>query len=298
MKSKITILFLLISLVAVSQSVPNTTTFSLQDVVNVVNPTTDDLNDCFADANSDYFNDSYSGSKNSLLNFRDYGPHNAGTVVIFTSSGTWTSPSGITEVIVECWGGGGAGGAGGTGTQGGGGGSAGGYFKGRCDIMSNHTYTIVVGTGGIATTGNGGNGTSSSFNFDAGISEDKIMTSGGGGGKDYDNGGDAGSANYFSYYGTMPDADRTSYFGGMGAAGTSSYSGGGGGSSGTTGAGGNASTITGGSGTALYGGGGGNGTNTSNSNGFHGSNYGGGGGGATGTGTAGNGAAGLVRIIY
>ena len=56
--------------------VPNTTTFSLQDVVVEVNPTTADLQDCFNDATDSYFNSSYSGSKNSLLNFRDYGSHN------------------------------------------------------------------------------------------------------------------------------------------------------------------------------------------------------------------------------
>ena len=31
-------------------AVPDTTTFTLQDVVTEVNPTTDDLVDCFADA--------------------------------------------------------------------------------------------------------------------------------------------------------------------------------------------------------------------------------------------------------
>ena len=49
--------------------VPNTGTFSLQDVVNVVNPTTDDLVDCFADAVASKFDSTYSGSKNQLLNF-------------------------------------------------------------------------------------------------------------------------------------------------------------------------------------------------------------------------------------
>jgi len=57
-------------------AVPNTTTFDLQDVVDEVNPTTDDLVACFAAANPDYFNPTYEGSKNSLLNFRDYGSHN------------------------------------------------------------------------------------------------------------------------------------------------------------------------------------------------------------------------------
>ena len=54
-------------------AVPDTTTFTLQDVVTEVNPTTDDLVDCFADAVSSKFDSNYSGSKNSLLNFRNYG---------------------------------------------------------------------------------------------------------------------------------------------------------------------------------------------------------------------------------
>ena len=59
-------------------SVPNTNTFSLQDVVNVVDPTTDDLVDCFSDADSSAFNSSYNpngaGNNNNILNFRDYSP--------------------------------------------------------------------------------------------------------------------------------------------------------------------------------------------------------------------------------
>jgi hypothetical protein len=52
--------------------VPNTTTFTLQNVVDEVNPTTDDLVDCFSDANSSGFDGTYSGNKDNLLNFRNY----------------------------------------------------------------------------------------------------------------------------------------------------------------------------------------------------------------------------------
>ena len=52
--------------------VPNTTTFTLQNVVDAVNPTTDDLVDSFADAVSSKFDSDYEGSKNQLLNFRNY----------------------------------------------------------------------------------------------------------------------------------------------------------------------------------------------------------------------------------
>ena len=63
-------------------SVPNTTTFDLEDVVNEVNPTTDDLVDCFADANDDFFDPTYEGSKNSLLNFRNYNAYYEGILYI------------------------------------------------------------------------------------------------------------------------------------------------------------------------------------------------------------------------
>lgn len=76
MRSRLLIILLIVGLNVFAQ-VPNTTTFTLQDVVDEVNPTTNDLQDCFNDANADYFNPTYEGSKNSLLNFRDYGSHNA-----------------------------------------------------------------------------------------------------------------------------------------------------------------------------------------------------------------------------
>jgi hypothetical protein len=54
--------------------VPNTNTFSLADVVSVVNPTTDDLQDCINDANSGYYDPTYySPPVTSLLEFRNYG---------------------------------------------------------------------------------------------------------------------------------------------------------------------------------------------------------------------------------
>lgn len=53
-------------------AVPDTTTFSLQDVVDVVAPTTNDLVDCFADADSNMYDSAYSQSKNQLDDFRNY----------------------------------------------------------------------------------------------------------------------------------------------------------------------------------------------------------------------------------
>tara|TARA_R110000796_G_scaffold181330_3_gene297954 strand:- start:3074 stop:3493 length:420 start_codon:yes stop_codon:yes gene_type:complete len=57
-------------------SIPNTTTFTLQNVVDEIGPTTDDLVDCFADAISAAFDPAYAGSKDELLNFRNYGSPN------------------------------------------------------------------------------------------------------------------------------------------------------------------------------------------------------------------------------
>jgi len=54
-------------------TVPDTDNFSLQDVVDVVNPTTDDLADCFSDATAALFDYRYQGIKDRLSNFRNYG---------------------------------------------------------------------------------------------------------------------------------------------------------------------------------------------------------------------------------
>ena len=51
--------------------VPDTTTFTLQNVVDVVNPTTDDLVDCFDDAFTLKFDPAYS-SNVGMLKFRNY----------------------------------------------------------------------------------------------------------------------------------------------------------------------------------------------------------------------------------
>jgi hypothetical protein len=55
-------------------AVPNTTTFSLQDVVDEINPTTDDLVDCVSDAILGSYDSTYfTAPATSLLEFRNYG---------------------------------------------------------------------------------------------------------------------------------------------------------------------------------------------------------------------------------
>jgi hypothetical protein len=53
--------------------VPDTTTFSLQDVVDVIPGTQTSLQECFDEAIEYFFDPAYAGSKTSLLNFRNYG---------------------------------------------------------------------------------------------------------------------------------------------------------------------------------------------------------------------------------
>jgi len=80
-------------------AVPDTNTFSLQDVVDEfdkLNPQPDDLVDCFASASAGAFDPAYEGSKDRLSNFRNYNGVFAGQVVtIFgqslSSSSSWTN---------------------------------------------------------------------------------------------------------------------------------------------------------------------------------------------------------------
>lgn len=54
-------------------AVPNTDTFTLQDVKNELSSSNNDLVSFFAEAVDANFDPLYKGSKNSLLNFRNYG---------------------------------------------------------------------------------------------------------------------------------------------------------------------------------------------------------------------------------
>ena len=76
------------------------------------------------------------------------------SVQTFTSSGTWTKPSGITKVIVEVQGGGSSGRADGTYPRG----AGGAYAKKLIDVSSISTATVTVGAGGAAQSANGGAG--------------------------------------------------------------------------------------------------------------------------------------------
>jgi len=97
MKNRILFLLVFFNTIVFGQ-VPNTTTFSLQDVVNEVGPDYSTLSSCFADAYTEYFDPTYSGSKNNLLNFRNYGAHNA--CPKFVSSGAMAYQSSTNSLSI------------------------------------------------------------------------------------------------------------------------------------------------------------------------------------------------------
>ncbi|MBN2610089.1 MAG: hypothetical protein JXB00_00885 [Bacteroidales bacterium] len=76
----------------------------------------------------------------------------------YTTSGTFTVPSGVTSITVQCWGAGGTGGGNPTNNDGGGGGGGGAYSSSTLAVTPGTSYTFTVGTGLVGSTGNGGNG--------------------------------------------------------------------------------------------------------------------------------------------
>lgn len=179
------------------------------------------------------------------------GGASSSTIQVFTSSGTWTKPSGCTKVKVFVTGGGG-GGHTATGTDGASGGSAGGTAIEYIDVTSVSSVSVTVGSGGAAAA----NGGASSFGAYctgngglAGINDDAPGPAGGtaSGGDINIQGGD-GPTPTASYLAT---SGGTSYWGGGGAgergangsSGKAYGSGGGGGSSGGSGASGKSGIV-------------------------------------------------------
>jgi hypothetical protein len=98
MKSRLLIILLIVGLNVFAQ-VPNTTTFTLQDVVDEVNPTTNDLQDCFNDADESKFDLNYYSSGNDLLEFRNY---NSSDIDFVSAWGT-TNLSGGSTITVDAF---------------------------------------------------------------------------------------------------------------------------------------------------------------------------------------------------
>jgi hypothetical protein len=92
-----------------------------------------------------------------------FGGSGLASVQTFTSSGTWTKPSGVTKVVMEIQGAGGGSGNGDWPYNVGGAGGAGGYAKKFLDVSSVSTSTITVGSGGVGSAGAGTNGGNTSW---------------------------------------------------------------------------------------------------------------------------------------
>ena len=100
---------------------------------------------------------------------------------VFTASGTFTVPSGVTQVSVVCiGGGGGASGSPGTSLYSGAGGGGGGLAYGTFSVTPGESLTISTGPGGAGAsdTNSGGDGASSSISRGA----QTLLSAGGGGG--------------------------------------------------------------------------------------------------------------------
>ncbi len=238
---------------------------------------------------------------------------------IVPSSGNYTIPAGITQITVECIGGGGAGGGSGNANAYRGGGGGGAYVQvANYTVSPGGILTIQVGAGGAGVNTTAVvNGQPSFVSYNS----TTFISAAGGSGTGSNTGGAGGQI-----ASNIPAS--SGFAGGNGGNGAScctfnKAAGGGGGGAGTTGAGNNggngtatSTAWTGGAGGSLkanFGGAGGAGissdancpANTGGAAPANATNYGGGGGGCTqyagACGTAsigGNGARGLVRITY
>lgn len=125
----------------------------------------------------------------------------------FTSSGTWTKPSGITKINITIIGGG-AGGAGASNQYGAGSGGAGGaVIKYAHDVSSISTATITIGSGGsggyngvVGTDGGNSTYVDTSLTLTAGGGDSDATTHGSASGGDINLVGEAGdSAHIYGY---------------------------------------------------------------------------------------------------
>lgn len=110
-------------------------------------------------------------------------------VRVYTANDTWSFPTGLGYVCVECIGGGGGGGGTTTLNTGAGGGGAGGYVRVFIEASElNSTETITIGAGGTAGAGTGGTGgTGGTTSFDS-----RVQATGGAGGTESTAGGAGG----------------------------------------------------------------------------------------------------------
>lgn len=211
----------------------------------------------------------------------------------FTTSGTWTMPTGAKEIFVQLWGGGGSGGVNSNISSAGGGGG-GQYWEqwfSASQLSSSEIVTIGAGGLGVTNPSLGNPGGTTSF---AGMAS---STGGGAGQENNSNpvsGGNGGAPQFVGQVAGFWGVPVTAAAGGYGlysAAGGGSGSSAGGNSLYGGGGGGGCPTGTGG--TSYYGGAGGAGANSTTATA---GTQPGGGGGASCSGTSGSGGAGEVIV--
>lgn len=208
----------------------------------------------------------------------------------YTSSGSWTCPSGVSSVTVECIGGGGAGGPATGNPSRAGGGAGGSYARSVISVTVTTNYAIRVAASSTASTSIQVNGDYSAFNSST------VVAVGGLGGSVSSGAAGSGGGPGSGSVGTV------THTGGSGGNGTSGGVSGGGGGSAASGSNGNSATAgTPGSSISPYSGAGGAGVTTSNTRNAGGS-YGGGGSGGLATSSTdragGNGAGGIVILSF
>jgi hypothetical protein len=203
------------------------------------------------------------------------------TIQTFTTSTSWTVPSGVTKVDYVVVAGGGGGG------YYGGGGGAGGFLTATgYSVTSGNVLTVTIGNGGAGSTSSSSRGTNGGNSVFATIT----ATGGGGGASSGSSSGAAGGSGGGAYYGGSAGAGTSGqgYAGGIGVRTSSTpryyYSGGGGGASAAGSAASGTAAGNGGAGIAnsitgvTYAGGGGGGAYSTGTSGTGGSGIGGAGG--------------------
>jgi len=113
-------------------------------------------------------------------------------VQVFTSSGTWTKPTGTNAIEVEMCGGGGGGGSvtgTGTGVWAAGGGGAGAYIKYRVETNIASSYVVTVGSAGAGGTGGGNGGAGTYSRIASGLGAAATCNGGAGGTNNIASGG-------------------------------------------------------------------------------------------------------------
>lgn len=239
-----------------------------------------------------------------IITSSNFTPSPTFTEVLLTTigAGSWTKPAGVTEVIVECWGGGGAGGGAIDNPAAGGGGGGGQYSRKYLQYTSpSVSISYQVGAAGTASTGAGTDGGDSTWELTP-----VVIAKGGTGGAA--NGSLTNGSAFGGVGNTAGSLGDIIYLGGDGNfgygvnGGVAAVSGGGGGGAGSVSVGKTSNSDKAGALTQEKGGAGGDGLLNIAGNGSPASVYGGGGGGAcavTNTNrSGGNGAQGLIRIIY